>query len=219
MTILLIVANGVVFIAQWILSASGSEEVFLQAALVPARLNGTLDTPGFPPLLTLVSSQFLHGGFLHLAGNMLFLWIFGNNVEDEMGALRFLAFYLACGIGAGWVHFATGPNSEIPTVGASGAISGVLGAYALLFPKARIFTLVILVFYISVVPIPALLWVGIWFVVQIASGFASRDATGGGVAWFAHVGGLIAGLLLVYLFRRRGRPRRVGPFSASWYRG
>lgn len=218
-TILLIAVNVAVSLLQWLLSGVDGERLVLQAALIPARLNGSLDTPGLPPLLTLVTSQFLHGGILHLGGNMLFLWIFGNNVEEEMGPIRFLIFYLACGVAAGWVHFATAPDSSIPTVGASGAISGVLGAYAILFPRARIFTLVLLVFYISVVPIPALLWVGIWFAIQVVSGFASRGATGGGVAWFAHIGGLVAGLLLVYLFRRKGRPRRMTPFGSGWHRG
>ncbi len=216
MTILLIAANACVFLIQWLLSDLDVERLVMRAALIPARLGGGVEMPGLPPALTLVTSQFLHGGLLHLGGNMLFLWIFGNNVEDEMGPFRFLVFYLLCGIAAGGIHFATAPDSTIPTVGASGAISGVLGAYALLFPRARIFTLVILVFYISVVPIPALLWVGIWFVLQLLSGIATGTATGGGVAWFAHVGGLVAGVALVYLFRRRRPPPRISPFSDSW---
>jgi membrane associated rhomboid family serine protease len=207
MTLFLIAANVTVSLIQWAMPQAQLQEFVYRAAMIPARLSGSVDLPGLPPLLTLLTSQFLHGGFLHLGGNMLFLWIFGNNVEDEMGPIRFLVFYLLCGIGAGLAHYATAPGSAIPTVGASGAISGVLGAYALMFPRARIQTLVILVFWISVVPIPALLWVGVWFLLQFLQGVASRG-TGGGVAWFAHVGGLIVGVLLLYFFRaRRGRRR------------
>jgi membrane associated rhomboid family serine protease len=207
MTIFLIAANVLVSLVQWFLPEAGAEQLVYAAGFIPARLSNAAEIPGLPPALTLVTSQFLHGGVLHLAGNMLFLWIFGNNVEDRMGPARYLVFYIVCGVLAGLVHFLSARTSGIPTVGASGAISGVLGAYALLFPGARIHTLIILVFYISVVPIPALLWVGIWFVYQMI-GSATQSAVGGGVAWFAHIGGLIAGAILVLLFRRRpARPR------------
>ncbi len=220
MTILLISLNGIISLIQWLMPDAQLQELVYRAALIPARLGGSLQAPGLPPMLTLLTSQFFHGGILHLAGNMLFLWIFGNNVEEEFGHLRFLAFYLLCGIGAGLVHYATTPGSTVPTIGASGAISGVLGAYALMFPRARIQTLVILVFWISVVPIPALLWVAIWFGVQLLQGLATGGrGAGGGVAWFAHVGGLIVGVLLQFFFRR-SRPRsRVDPFGGSWGRG
>lgn len=203
----LIAANVVVSVVQWLMPEMQLTQFVAHAALIPARLSGASHAPGLPPFLTLMTSQFLHGGPLHLAGNMLFLWIFGNNVEDEFGPFRFLLFYLLSGIGAALVHFATAPGSMVPTIGASGAISGVLGAYALMFPKARIQTLVILIFWISVVPIPALLWVGIWFALQLLQGMANAGRQGG-VAWFAHVGGLLAGVLLLLLFRpRRGRGR------------
>ncbi|MDM7914635.1 MAG: rhomboid family intramembrane serine protease [Candidatus Eisenbacteria bacterium] len=216
MAILLIVGNVVVWFWQLALPAPATERLIWSAALVPARLAGIVTTPGIPPAWTLVTSQFLHGSVLHLGGNMLFLWIFGNNVEDRLGSIRFLFFYLLCGVAAGLVHFATDPASRIPTIGASGAISGVLGAYAVLFPRARIRTLVILIFYITIVELPALLWVALWFLAQLFGGFASRGA-GGGVAWFAHIGGLFAGIALLVLFRPIRRPvPRQEPFSHTW---
>jgi membrane associated rhomboid family serine protease len=215
MTILLIGANVAVSLWQWILPAESGRTLVQAAALIPARLGGLSPVSGISPPLTLLTSQFLHAGPLHLGGNMLFLWIFGNNVEDEFGSLRFLLFYLLSGIAAGLVHYASDPSSLIPTVGASGAISGVLGAYAFLFPKARIHTLIFLLFYITVIPIPALLWVGFWFAIQLLQGFASQGA-GGGVAWFAHIGGLLAGMLLLPIFRPRPKRRRIEPFSSSW---
>lgn len=217
MTIFLIASNIIVFLFQWMLPDQGGERLVMAAALIPARLTGVFQTTGLAPPLTLLSSQFLHGGLLHLGGNMLFLWIFGNNVEDELGSFRFLVFYLACGVAAGLVHFATGPNSTVPTIGASGAISGVLGAYALLFPRARIHTLVVLVFWITVIPVPAILWVGLWLALQLLQGLSSYGADSG-VAWFAHIGGLVGGLLLLPIFRRVRRQPKAGPFSGSWFR-
>lgn len=215
---LLILANVLISIWQWTLSRDHTMNLMQSAAFIPARLGDGVGIPGLAAPLTLITSQFLHGGPLHLAGNMLFLWIFGNNVEDEMGHLRFLLFYLLCGIGAAFAHYATQPGSTVPTVGASGAISGVMGAYALLYPGARIHTLVILVFFISVVPIPALIWVGIWLAVQILQGTASRGAATG-VAWFAHIGGFLAGMILLALFRRRRTRPRMGPFRGMWADG
>ena len=217
MTIVLIAANVIVFLYQLLLPEPAVRQFILAAGFVPARLFAETPTPGLPPLLTLFTSQFLHGGLLHLGGNMLFLWIFGNNVEDELGSFRFLVFYLLCGVAAALFHTATGPSSSLPTIGASGAISGVLGAYALLFPRARIHTAVILIFYFSVVPIPALIWVGIWLLLQLVQGLATQGV-GGGVAWFAHIGGLIGGVVLLSLFRpRRPRPK-MQPFSGSIFR-
>jgi membrane associated rhomboid family serine protease len=216
MTMALIAANITVSIVQWLLPEAQLAQFVSQAALIPARLSGASHAPGLPPFLTLMTSQFLHGGVLHLAGNMLFLWIFGNNVEDEFGPFRFLLFYLLSGLGAALAHFATAPGSAIPTIGASGAISGVLGAYALMFPRARIQTLVILIFWISVVPIPALLWVGIWFVLQLLQGLANAGSEGG-VAWFAHVGGLVAGVALLFIFRPRKGSQRFGAIGSSWH--
>jgi membrane associated rhomboid family serine protease len=160
-------------------------------------------TPG-PPLipLTILTSMFIHGGFLHLIGNMLYLWIFGNNIEDLLGPVRFLLFYLVCGVIAAFGQILTAPGSTVPTIGASGAVSGVLGAYLIAHPRARIVTLVFLGFFIRPVLLPASVLLIFWFVIQIFSGVASLSTgvRGSGVAWFAHVGGFLAGILLVKLF-------------------
>lgn len=155
---------------------------------------------------TILSSMFLHGGWAHIIGNMLYLYIFGDNVEDAMGHLRYLLFYLLCGFGAAWAHVLSGPGSAVPTIGASGAIAGVLGAYLLLYPRAGVLTLVPLGFFLQVVRIPALLVLGFWIVIQVFSGLVSlplAKSSGGGVAWFAHIGGFLAGLAMVRLFARR----------------
>ncbi len=145
--------------------------------------------------LTLFTSQFLHGGWLHLLGNMLYLWIFGNNVEDRLGRLRFLVFYLGGGVAAGLAQVAIDPGSEIPLVGASGAIAATLGAYLVLFPRARITTLVFLGFFYQLIDVPAIIVLGFWFVLQLLDGLASlgTTSTGGGVAFFAHIGGFVVG--------------------------
>ena len=216
MTLALIAANVMVHLVIVFAGPATRSTILQEAAMIPARVSGAIQLHGLPPLLTLVTSQFLHGGWLHLGGNMLFLWIFGNNVEDEMGGVRFLGFYTLCGIIAGLVHLATQSTSTVPTIGASGAISGVMGAYAVMFPRARIVTLFILVFYVTFAAIPAILWIGIWLAIQLLSAAASAGQQGGGVAWFAHIGGLIAGLALALIFRRRRRGRRFGPYSTGW---
>lgn len=163
-------------------------------------------TPAISDPFTYVSSIFLHGGWMHLAGNMLFLWIFGDNMEDEMGHLRYLLFYLVCGIGASLAHVLSAPGSMIPLVGASGAIAGVMGGYLLLFPRARIDILLILVVIFKIVPVPAWLMLAIWFAIQLFSGIGDT-ASGGGVAYWAHAGGFILGLVLtVPLWLKRGGP-------------
>jgi membrane associated rhomboid family serine protease len=152
--------------------------------------------------------MFLHGGFLHVAGNMLFLWIFGNNIEDTVGHGRFIIFYLLCGLVAGLVQVVMTPHSTIPLVGASGAISGVMGAYMILFPRAKILTLIFLGFFIRVVRIPAYFFLFFWFLIQLISAFYVGSAVDrGGVAFFAHIGGFVAGLGLVKLFEKRKRYR------------
>jgi len=156
------------------------------------------------PPLTLVTSMFLHGGFMHLAGNMLYLWIFGNNIEDTLGHGRFALFYLLCGLAAAGGQILRDPGSEIPMIGASGAISGVLGAYLVLFPRARVLVAIPLGFYLHMVRLPAAGVLGLWFVLQVVSSMLAGD--GPGVAWYAHIGGFIAGLLLVLVLRRRGTP-------------
>ncbi len=151
-----------------------------------------------PPLLSLLTSLFVHGSLFHLLGNMLYLWIFGNNIEDFLGSFRFILFYLACGLAAGLTQVAATPGSQVPMIGASGAIAGVLGAYLVLFPGARVVTLVL--FFI--VPVPAAIVLGLWFVAQLLN-----VGMGGGVAWFAHIGGFLTGigLVLVALRRKAGR--------------
>jgi len=155
-----------------------------------------------PHVSSLVSSMFMHGGWLHILGNMLFLWVFGDNVEDIMGPARFFAFYLLCGLAAAGAQILTDPSSTVPMVGASGAIGGVMGAYALLFPRARVHLLIILVFYVTTVSVPAILMLGYWFLLQLLSGVGTLGSAGGGVAFWAHIGGFAAGVVLVTVFRR-----------------
>jgi membrane associated rhomboid family serine protease len=155
----------------------------------------------FPPL-TLFVSMFMHGGIFHLVFNMLYLWIFGNNIEDFLGPLRFISFYLLCGLGAGLTHILFNPNSQVPMIGASGAIAGVLGAYLILYPHARVLTFVFLFFFIRIIAIPAAFVLGIWFLFQVLS-----IGAGGGVAWFAHIGGFLIGILLIKTMTKRRKPK------------
>jgi rhomboid family protein len=158
--------------------------------------------------------MFLHGGVFHVGGNMLYLWIFGDNVEDTLGHSRFLVFYLLSGIAAALVQTMVSPASKIPMLGASGAVSGVLGAYLLLFPHARVLTLLIFGFFFRMVHIPAVIVLGFWIIVQFVNGLltvtisaARGESTGGGVAWFAHIGGFVAGMALLFVLRPRRDPR------------
>ena len=205
-TVALILLNVAAFLWQILLPPAAREAAVLQLAVVPARF--TTGVALRPDLLltnavSLVTAMFLHGGLLHLGGNMLYLWIFGNNIEDAMGHLRFVLFYLLCGWAGSFVQIAASPDSRVPMIGASGAISGVLGAYLVLFPAARVLTLIFVFVFVRIVPVPALIVLGFWLLLQLLSaGGPSR----GGVAWFAHLGGFAAGLLLIVPFRRR-RPR------------
>ena len=152
--------------------------------------------------------MFLHAGWLHLVGNMLYLWIFGDNIEDRLGHFTFLIFYLLCGLGAGVVHTLLNYQTVVPSIGASGAIAGVLGAYLVSYPRARVLTLVPIFVFVQFIEIPALLVLGFWFVMQFLYGAASLAATtpnSGGVAWWAHVGGFVVGMLLIGLFPRKDR--------------
>jgi membrane associated rhomboid family serine protease len=218
-TIGLIAVNILVFLYQVSLEASGepqtsraAEGFILEFGAVPCRLSGLCVSPeSFPsPFLTVVSSMFLHGGPLHVGGNMLYLWIFGDDVEDSLGHARFFFFYLLSGIAAAAVQIAAGPSSTIPMIGASGAVSGVLGAYLILFPHATILTLVMVVFFIRLVHIPAVIILGLWIVVQLFNGLGAFHSPGGegGVAWFAHIGGFVAGIALLLIMRPR-RPARL----------
>lgn len=206
-TILIIIVNVVVFLYEVSLDSKGLESFFLAYGVVPFSVIGTLAQGPLDPMAVfpLLSSMFLHGGILHLGGNMLYLWVFGDNIEDKLGHGRFLAFYLLCGLAATLLHVVIDPASTVPTVGASGAISGVLGAYLLMFPKARVVTVIPIFFFLQVAELPALIVLGFWFVIQFFNGIASlgyETAGMGGVAWWAHIGGFIAGLLLVIPLRK-----------------
>lgn len=171
--------------------------------LIPERLSlaFTGAEPLPPALLTVLTSMFLHGGWVHLIGNMWYLWVFGDNIEDRLGHVRFLGFYLVAGTVSAALHTLANPGSPIPTVGASGAIAGVLGAYAFAFPRARVITLVPIFFFLQIMALPALLVLGLWFVVQIFSGsLALGTGATGGVAWWAHIGGFAFGVLFMATF-------------------
>jgi len=190
--------------------ASAAEAFVFEFGLVPCRLTGHCWAPaGLPsPWMTIFTSMFLHGGFFHVGGNMLYLWIFGNNVEDTLGHGRFLVFYLVSGLAAALVQTGFGPASAMPMIGASGAVSGVLGAYLVLFPRANVLTLLIFGFFIRFVRIPAVFVLGFWFVVQFLNGVLTWGARtahgeGGGIAWFAHIGGFLAGMALLAILLPR----------------
>jgi membrane associated rhomboid family serine protease len=175
--------------------------------------------PDAPTALTAFTAMFMHGGLLHLGGNMLFLWIFGNNVEDSMGRAAYLAFYLLGGLAALAAQVVIDPSSTVPTIGASGAVAGVLGGYLLLFPRARVVTLIFIVFFFTILELPALAILGFWFVQQILFGyFDLSDPTGGGgggVAYFAHIGGFAFGLLAIRVFAHRRRALAGRPFART----
>ncbi|MGI9228798.1 MAG: rhomboid family intramembrane serine protease [Gammaproteobacteria bacterium] len=209
LTIAFIVACVLAFFWQASVGPQGNEMIIYALGVIPAVLLDKVALPPelavLPPVATIFTSMFLHGGFMHLAGNMLYLWIFGNNVEDAMGHRRFVIFYLICGVVAVFGQVAQNPDSQIPMIGASGAISGVLGAYLLLYPHARVLVLIPLGFFMQMVRIPAS-WVLIfWFVWQLISS-AMDSGEGGGVAWFAHIGGFIAGMVLVPFFKDKDVP-------------
>ena len=204
-TIALILANAAVFFYELSLDPRLLESLIYQMGMVPAAVTGSF-IPGTGGYFTLVTSMFLHGGWMHVIGNMLYLWIFGNNIEDSMGHLRFILFYLITGLAAAAAHLAFNAASTVPTIGASGAVSGVLGAYLVLFPHARVQTLVTLGFFIRIIYVPAwvllLFWIGLQLLNQA---LAPIDPTAGGVAYAAHIGGFAAGLVLILLFRKHRR--------------
>jgi membrane associated rhomboid family serine protease len=205
-TVVFIILNILVFLYQASL-ADDSVESFVGAfSLVPARLlhTGTVLPGPVPAGITIFTSQFLHGGLFHLIGNMLYLWIFGNNVEDAMGRVRFIIFYLLCGALAAMTHAFMNPQSSIPMIGASGAVSGILGAYVLLYPKARVLTLFTLGFFIRMIEVPAIMVLGFWLVFQLLNALIGQGASG--VAWYAHIGGFLAGMALIILFKRNDVP-------------
>ena len=209
-TVFFISINILVFIFQ-ALSVNGLQYHVLRMGAIPYEIThfqsltfvlsqSGLELGRLSPPLTLLTSMFLHGSLFHLLGNMLYLWIFGNNVEDYLGPARFVLFYILSGLGASLTHILTHPNSQIPMIGASGAIAGILGAYLLLYPSARVITLV----FFSVLPIPAAIILGIWFVGQIMN-----VGLGGGVAWFAHIGGFLIGMGIIRYYIKKERRRVV----------
>lgn len=203
-TILFITTCMLVYVWQFSLGAEGNHGAVISLGVIPAVLLNKANLPAelfvIPAGLTVFTSMFLHGGFMHLAGNMLYLWIFGNNVEDSMGHFRFILFYLLCGVAAVAGQTLENPDSQIPMIGASGAISGVLGAYLVLYPHARVLVFIPLGFFSQLIRLPAGWVLGLWFGMQILSS-ALSNSEGGGVAWFAHIGGFIAGLALIPLFK------------------
>jgi len=209
-TILLIVLNVLAFLYE--LALGPELERFMYAFGIVPRLflSGLAAHPLSPAVwIPVFSSMFLHGGFLHLVGNMLFLWIFGDNVEDRLGHFKYLIFYFAAGLAAAGAHVLMNAQSQMPSIGASGAIAGVMGAYILLYPFARVQTLIFFFIFIQVVDIPAIFFLGIWFLLQFFSGTLSLGAStyqGGGVAWWAHIGGFLVGAAAVLLIGLRRRP-------------
>ena len=213
-TLAIIAACALVYGYQVLLLAQGGEsalaEFITRWGVVPAELVDAVRAGAFASAeaLTLVTSQFLHGSLVHIAGNMLFLWIFGNNIEDRFGRLLFLGFYLVGGIVAGLTQVAIDPTSTVPTIGASGAIAAILGAYLVLFPGARVTTAIFLIFFYQLIEIPAIFVLGFWFVLQLFDGLGSLGAMGqattGGVAFFAHIGGFIFGAAVALLVRTLG---------------
>lgn len=196
-TSVLILLNVIVFFHQLSLSEFELTAFLLQYGTVPAKLGWE----------TLFTAMFLHGGWMHLIGNMWFLWVFGDNIEDILGHANFLLFYVLCGLAGGVGHVLLNPNSVVPAIGASGAISGVMGAYLMKFPASRVTTLV---FFLLTVEVPAMVMIGWWFVTQLFSGLGSLAATNpqaGGTAWFAHIGGFVAGCVLIHLLPTKARWR------------
>ena len=205
-TVSLIVLCTLVFIWQVSLGGQTGQAVVYSLGVIPAVLLDKVNLPEelvlVPASLTVFTSMFLHGGFMHLAGNMLYLWIFGNNVEDAMGHFRFVAFYLLCGVAAVAGQVLQNPDSQIPMIGASGAISGVLGAYLLLYPHARVLVAIPLGFILYTARLAAIWVLGFWFFIQIVSSILA-DPDHAGVAWFAHIGGFVTGMVLIPVFKYR----------------
>ena len=203
-TVFFIVLNVSIFLYQ-IFSPQGLQYYVFKMGAIPYEITHFTTVSLFPrlsPPLTLVTSIFIHGSLLHLLGNMLYLWIFGNNIEDFLGHFRFILFYFLSGLGASFTHIIFHSASQVPMIGASGAIAGVLGAYLILYPRARVLTLVFLFFFIRILPIPAFFILGLWFIVQVLN-----VGIGGGIAWFAHIGGFLIGIVLIMIYSRKRRVR------------
>ena len=206
MSVALIAANILIFIYEFSLGQR-VRALIASYGVVPISFfngNNLSEFPLRPQVL--LTSMFLHGGWFHVGGNMLYLWIFGDNVEDRLGHVRFLFFYLVCGVLAGLTHVVANPHSPMPTIGASGAVAGVLGAYFLLYPRARVLTLLPLGIYFPIIELPAFFFLGFWLLIQSVSGLASlavRGEVAGGIAWWAHIGGFAVGAALGLLLKKR----------------
>lgn len=198
-TVILIVVNTIIFIYQ---SSIRNPNIFIyKYALIPANLFRV----GGYEYLKLITSMFLHGNLLHLIGNMLYLWVFGDNIENNLGSFLFVIFYLLAGIIAGLTHALIYASSNIPTIGASGAIAGVLGAYFYLYPNAKVLAFVPIFYFFTIVPVPAYIFLGLWFILQLIPGFVYFGKMGSGVAFWAHIGGFIGGIILIILFGKKQR--------------
>jgi membrane associated rhomboid family serine protease len=216
-TYMLVGVNVLAFLWELTLGESLQDALF-QIAFIPAHF--WLPGNWVSDVLTIIVSMFLHGGLLHIGSNMLYLWVFGDNIEDRLGHGKYLIFYLACGFLATYAHAFFSPGSRIPAIGASGAIAGVLGAYLVLYPHARVLTVIPIIIFITIREIPAIFVLGIWFVLQLFSGVGSLGVTDaqdmGGVAYFAHIGGFVAGMVLIVLFGGFRKPRRPQPPPPWW---
>jgi membrane associated rhomboid family serine protease len=211
----LIALNLFFFFRELTLPPAAADQMMYLFGIVPARFTDPewASEVGFPSTyLPFLTTMFLHGGWLHVIGNMWALWIFGDNVEDRMGPIRFVFFYLACGVAAGIIHVATNPGSQVPAIGASGAIAGVMAAYFVLFPRARIVAMFLIVFWPVFFQVPAWVYLGVWFLIQFFSGTLASAAgvQAAGIAWWAHIGGFATGLLIFWAFLRR-EPRVADP--------
>lgn len=207
MTITLILVNLYVFMRQWLLPPDAAQALIAQWGVIPARVDAAWQGAALSQphvLATLVTATFLHGGWLHVAGNMLFLWVFGDNIEARLGSLRYLLFYLAAGVVGNVAHVLANPGSLVPAIGASGAVAGVLGAYLVLYPRSRVRTLIFLGIFITVIEVPALLLLLYWFLVQLANGLAAVSMPGvATVAYWAHIGGFALGMVVARLLPPR----------------
>lgn len=220
-TIILIIVNALVFYHQFTLSNAANDAFIRTYGMVPLKMQlalaGSQRYTLVDAFLPLVTCMFLHGGFLHILGNMWFLWIFGGAVEDRLGPIPYLLFYFICGIGSGLAQALFSWGSSLPSIGASGAVSGILGAYVVFFPSSRILTLVPLFVFFFTAQIPAMIFIGLWFAIQFLSGVTALNTPGatnmGGVAWWAHVGGFVLGVLLAKVFE--GNRRRADSYTYS----
>ncbi len=212
-TIALIVINCLVYAYEFLLGPEGFTLFTIKWGLIPIEATTGLElTPNMSTssAANLFTSMFMHGGIVHLGGNMLYLWIFGNNIEDKLGRFKFTLFYLASGLAAAAVFIATNTHGQVPMVGASGAIAGILGAYLIMYPKAKVLTLIFIVYFIRMVRIPAVILLGFWFFLQVLNGLPALGAEGGGVAWFAHIGGFVFGVIVFKFFVKRRRVVHAG---------